>query len=553
MATTAAPPPPPPARVLIIGAGYAGAVCAAALAAACERDLAKTAASAASAASAALAPPPAPPPLLETTLVDPRDHLDSAFTHARGLVEPSIAPRALLPFASMSALRGVRRVRASVVALTPSEARLSDGASQPFDYCVVAAGSSYAFGKSAPSGPATGMAARLDEINRASELFLGDQPGAAPPPPTALPPPPRCRRVLVVGGGPLGVEVAAELLTDAPRVERVTLVQSSDRLLPALPRRAGRLAQSWLAGSARGAGRCRVVLGRRVAAGDPLLLAAEAAMRGEPLPAAAKAAGLTVVGGVVVAPEGGAVAALERRAAGAAAGAAAADGAAAAAASGGGDVGQQSGEDDETVAYDAAIVATGILRNTGFLRGGPFAGALAGGGGEEQGAGDKKEASPPGLSPAGAQAGAVRVDASLRVAGFSNVFAAGDCTDVPEEKLAFLASSHGELVADNVLALARARRAEALAAAAAVAAAEADPSAAAARPPAPPAKPPVLRVWKPSLGMPVAIVTLGRAYAIMCVGPVAAAGWLPTKLKASNLLGFVDKYRVRLGVAEGAV
>jgi NADH dehydrogenase FAD-containing subunit len=133
------------------------------------------------------------------------------------------------------------------------------------------------------------------------------------------------------------------------------------------------------------------------------------------------------------------------------------------------------------------------------------------------------------------------------------VFAAGDCTDVPEEKLAFLASSHGELVAKNILALARARRAEATAAAAAAAAATtgSDPSPAA--DPSPPAAPPAvsLRAWKPSQGLPVAIVTLGRAYAIMCVGPVAAAGWLPTKLKASNLLGFVNKYRTRLGVAEG--
>jgi NADH dehydrogenase FAD-containing subunit len=489
MADTA---PTQPARVLIIGAGYAGAVCAAELAAAAAADDA----AAANRGGAGGAPAPAPAPLLSVTLVDPRDHLDSAFTHARALVEPAVAGPALLPLASMSALppERVRRVRASVASLGEREARLSDGTAAPFDFCVVAAGSSYAFGKSAA---ATGRRERLAEIGAASELFCPPASGGGG----------GGLRVLVIGGGPLGVEAAAELLTDAPAVARVTLVHGSGRLMPSLPPRAGALAKAWLESEARGAGRCRLALGRRVRAGDPVLLAADAAMRGAAsaarLPAAALEAGLRVVGGVVVAPPGGAAAALEPREGAGGGG-------------GGGGASAQGGADADAVPYDLAIVATGILRNTSFLKGGPFAAALV-----------------PGT-------GAVRVDASLRVAGASNVFAAGDCTDVPEEKLAFLASSHGELVARNVVALAKARRAAAAAAA----------PAAAPLPPPPPPPPPALGVWRPSMGLAVCIVTLGRGYAIMCVGPVATAGWLPTKLKAANLLGFVNKYRRRLGVKE---
>jgi NADH dehydrogenase FAD-containing subunit len=485
--------------VLVIGAGYAGAVCAATLAAANAADAAANANTT--------------PPLLTVTLVDPRDHLDSAFTHARALVEPSIAGRALLPLDAMRALPSdtVRRVRASVVALpNDKEAKLSDGSTVAFDYAVIAAGSSYAFGKSAPQGSTTGRKERLAEIEAAAALFFPSSEGAAAASSSA-----KNLRVLVVGGGPLGVEAAAELLTDAPAVGSVTLVQSSDRLLPSLPCRAGTLAKRFFEGHKR---RCRLVLGRRIRADDPLLLAAEAAMRGngQKLPEAAREAGLKVVGGVVVAPtEGGAAAALEP--------------------SGGGE------GDDSTIPYDLAIVATGILRNTSFLQKGALESALVAAepGGRDGGSATAQPPPPPQAPPR--QPGAVRVDASLRVPGFSNVFAAGDCTDVPEEKLAFLASAHGELVANNVVALAKARRAAAAAAASEAAFSSSPPV-------APP--PPVLRTWRPSSGLPVCIVTLGRAYAIMCVGPLAAAGWLPTKLKASNLLAFVDKYRKRLGVRD---
>lgn len=497
---------PQPARVLIIGGGYAGAVCAAELAAAVAKEQASaTAATVVDAAttngsapcgsgSAAVAATPPAPPLLTITLVDPRDHLDAAFTHARSLVEPKVAGPSLLPFAKMSALSPVGVVRARVVALEAPEdqeggstthntsssgkATLSDGSVLEFDYAVIATGSSYTFGKSSPaSGEATGRAARLREIQQAAVLF------AAGPTPSGR----RPLRVLVVGGGPLGVEAAAELLTDvgAESVAEVTLVSASERLLPAMPARAGRLAQSWLLGAKPPvAGRCRLLLGRRVCSDDPLMVAADAVVRG----ASAMPRGLHAVGGVIVA-EGGAAAALEAG----------------------------SGGEPATVEYDVAIVATGIRRNTEFL-----AATLL-----KKQQGEKGRSAPP----------PVPVDACLRVRGLRNVFAAGDCTDVPEEKLAFLAAGHGELVARNIVALVRAARSTAAAAPTTTTTTTA---------PQPP--PPQLREWKPSQGLPVAIVTLGRSYAIMCVGPLAAAGWLPTKLKSRNPLGFLAQYKRRFGM-----
>jgi apoptosis-inducing factor 2 len=526
------PPQPAPARVLIIGGGYAGAVCAAELAKfACVA--APASAAAATATTTPSLPPPSPPaPLLTITLVDPRDHLDAAFTHARSLVEPRVAAPSLLPFDRMRALSSVRFVRGLVVRLLEEQggggdggggggkATLSDGSTLAFDYAVIATGSSYTFGKSSPnSGEATGRAGRLREIQAAAALFAASADAGAGADADARPPP---RRVLVVGGGPLGVEVAAELLTDTTpeRVSQVTLVHSSDRLLPSLPPRAGRLAQCWLSSSKPPvSGRCRLLLNRRVKRDDPLMLAADAVARGDAsLPRAALDAGLRAVGGVIVLDRpGGAQAALE---------------------GGEQDGGARGPSPSSTIPYDAAIVATGIRRNTDFLA---AAAATA------------ASSSPRPRPPA-----PVRVDASLRAEGYKNVFAAGDCTDVKEEKLAFLAAGHGEVVAHNIVALARARRGKLLEQQLQEQQQQQQQQGQQQQqqppPPPPPTRhpfpPPALKQWKPSQGLPVAIVTLGRAYAIMCVGPVAAAGWLPTQLKARNLLGFVQKYRQKLGCEE---
>jgi NADH dehydrogenase FAD-containing subunit len=84
----------------------------------------------------------------------------------------------------------------------------------------------------------------------------------------------------------------------------------------------------------------------------------------------------------------------------------------------------------------------------------------------------------------------LQVDPQLRVVGHPRLFALGDVSDVREEKLAFLASQQGQLVAGSIAALAAAHAAGGQAAA----------DAAGRR----------LGSWRPSRGIPVMIVTLGR-------------------------------------------
>lgn len=70
----------------------------------------------------------------------------------------------------------------------------------------------------------------------------------------------RARRVLIIGGGLTGTELAAEIAIDAQfGALQVTLVQSTDRLMPELPLHMGQHAQQWLESH-----NVRVVLGQKI-------------------------------------------------------------------------------------------------------------------------------------------------------------------------------------------------------------------------------------------------------------------------------------------------
>jgi NADH dehydrogenase FAD-containing subunit len=83
----------------------------------------------------------------------------------------------------------------------------------------------------------------------------------------------------------------------------------------------------------------------------------------------------------------------------------------------------------------------------------------------------------------------LQVDKHLRIPNHASLFALGDVTDVPEEKLAFLAAKQAHVVAASLAALA-----------AASGGSTAVQAAAARR----------LGVWRPSAGLRVMLVTLGR-------------------------------------------
>lgn len=101
-------------------------------------------------------------------------------------------------------------VQAEVTSITPSGVQVN-GRKEPiqFDYLVIATGSSYAF---------PGKVAEI-EISQAINLYNNLREKIA-----------KSHQILVVGGGPVGVELVAEIATDFPDKE-VTLVHSHPVLL----------------------------------------------------------------------------------------------------------------------------------------------------------------------------------------------------------------------------------------------------------------------------------------------------------------------------------
>lgn len=163
----------------------------------------------------------------EVVLVEPRDHLVVPIAMPRALVEPAVAERALVPYAEF--LPAVEHVQGRAVRVTPDTVTVETTEGErtvQAEAIVLATGSSYR--REPALFPAIdARAARLAEAASFAERLEAAE------------------HVLIVGGGPVGVEVAAEILTDVPDT-RVTLVHSGPRLLPGTSDRAGELALRWL-------------------------------------------------------------------------------------------------------------------------------------------------------------------------------------------------------------------------------------------------------------------------------------------------------------------
>jgi NADH dehydrogenase FAD-containing subunit len=167
---------------------------------------------------------------------------------------------------------------------------------------------------------------------------------------------------------------------------------------------------------------------------------------------------------------------------------------------------------------DLVFWCTGIAVSTSFLRA-KLPEAL-----DEQG---RVKVRPPPAAPAPAAAplacwctdrraarARAQVDKHLRVHGHEHIFCLGDASDVAEQKMAFLAGKHGELVARNFRALLKGGAKAKLAA------------------------------WSPNMGMSaVMVVTLGRGEGVMQVNSMGCTGCLPRMLKSKDVGKMVQMSR----------
>jgi apoptosis-inducing factor 2 len=144
----------------------------------------------------------------DVTLVDPREAFVNAAASLRALTRPDWAPNAFFPFTTL--LDRGRVIRDRAVSADPEGVTLASGERVEADYLVLATGSDYPY----PAKPdATGLAEQLDDL-RATHRELA-----------------AAGRVLIVGAGPVGLELAGEIKEVWPD-KPVIVVGRDDELLP---------------------------------------------------------------------------------------------------------------------------------------------------------------------------------------------------------------------------------------------------------------------------------------------------------------------------------
>ena len=146
----------------------------------------------------------------DVTLIDPREGFVNAAASLRALTRPDWAPNAFFPFETLLA-RG-RVIRDRAVSVDPQGIRLASGERVEADFVVLATGSGYPY-PAKPNPASTGIAQQLDDLRRTHrELAQAD-------------------RVLILGAGPVGLELAGEITEVWPATHAV-VVDRGDRLLP---------------------------------------------------------------------------------------------------------------------------------------------------------------------------------------------------------------------------------------------------------------------------------------------------------------------------------
>ncbi|AQZ63462.1 NADH dehydrogenase [[Actinomadura] parvosata subsp. kistnae] len=146
----------------------------------------------------------------DVTLIDPREAFVNAAASLRALTRPDWAPNAFFPFATL--LRRGRVIRGRAVSVDPKGVALASGERVEADHLVLATGSGYPY-PAKPHPAATSVARQLDDL-RATHRELA-----------------AAGRVLILGAGPVGLELAGEIKDVWPD-KHVVILDRSEQLLP---------------------------------------------------------------------------------------------------------------------------------------------------------------------------------------------------------------------------------------------------------------------------------------------------------------------------------
>ena len=167
----------------------------------------------------------------DVTLVDMKEYFEYTPGALRLFVQPSHLKRITRPLPS----KRCAKVIAQVTEVTPSQLAVRYASGQagtiPFDYLLLACGSLYpaVHGQEVVKpGAAQSTLVQREACWAVAARRLADAEDA-----------------IVVGGGPVGVELAAEIKAAYPK-KRVVLISRSERLCAALPPRVGEVCLRWL-------------------------------------------------------------------------------------------------------------------------------------------------------------------------------------------------------------------------------------------------------------------------------------------------------------------
>ncbi|PKU69599.1 apoptosis-inducing factor homolog B [Dendrobium catenatum] len=153
----------------------------------------------------------------EVTLIDPKEYLEIPWAQLRSMVEPSFAERTLIKHSEY--LTGVTIVSSHATNVTNHEVQTADGRTFPYDYLVVATGH--------PGSNKVNIKDRLSHFQQDYEKIKSSN------------------SILIIGGGPTGVELAGEIAVDFPE-KKVTLVHKGSRLMEFIGPKASRKTFNWL-------------------------------------------------------------------------------------------------------------------------------------------------------------------------------------------------------------------------------------------------------------------------------------------------------------------
>ncbi|CAL9083656.1 unnamed protein product [Musa textilis] len=155
--------------------------------------------------------------LADVVLIDPKEYFEIPWAELRSMVEPSFSDRSLIKHTDY--LTNARVVTSSAVKITENEVLMADGNSVSFDYLVIATGHAY-------STP-TSKKERFEQFQQDNQKIKSSQ------------------SVLIIGGGPTGVELAGEIAVDYPD-KKVTIVHKGSRLLEFIGHKASKKTLDWL-------------------------------------------------------------------------------------------------------------------------------------------------------------------------------------------------------------------------------------------------------------------------------------------------------------------